>query len=1274
MKADGLIWVVFGFLFILVLVQCVQAAPPPPQVAAFGGLPTSGPAPLAVTFTDQSTGSPTGWAWYFGDETYTEPWTQQTASPGWSARYAHTSVVMPDGSIVLMGGLNQKGGVMNYYNDVWRSTDDGATWTQQTASAGWAARFGSSSVVMPDGSIVLMGGATSSGVVNDVWRSTDDGATWTQQTASAGWSARFYQSGVVMPDGSIVLMGGATSSGNVNDVWRSTDEGKTWTQLTASAGWMARYLQNSVVMPDGSIVLMGGTYNSGDKNDVWRSTDEGATWTQQTATAGWSARYGHTSLVMPDSSILLMGGQGYGNTYYNDVWRSTDEGKTWTEVNANAWPARCAHTSVAMPDGSIVLTGGANTIISGFALNDVWRLNPVGSSAQSPSHTYTTSGSYQVSLQVYNAGGYTSTRSPGYILVSAAGAAPTFVSAATNTAGTVVNITFSKTMSTSAVGTPKDYTVTVGGNPDTVTGVALDGTNPAMIDLTLTTLAIYGQTVTVAYTGTDVTSEDGGILGPFTAQQVTNNVPVPVQTPTPVITTPVYTTATSVSGTSTTPGASIVLSVNGVAQPAVTADPTTGAWTVNGLTLAAGKTISVTAQVTGDTVSSAATATVEQAATTTTVTSSENPSTIGDLVTFTATVIPSTATGTIDFVIDGTDEGPVTLSGGSATFATSGLTVGTHTIEANYSGDTNDAASSGILSQGQTVNPIQSSTDVTSSENPSTLDDTVTFTAIVTPSTTTGTVQFIIDGSPFGSPVTLSDGSATSGGISTLTVGSHTVEADYSGDTNDAASIGTLTPVQTVTPLSTSTSVSSSLNPSTYGQGVTVTATVTPSTAGGTVQFIIDGSPFGSPVTVSGGSATSGSIATLIAGTHTVEADYSGDTNDAASIGTLTPVQTVTPASTSTGLASSKNPSTYGDTVTFTATVTPGTATGTVQFKIDGSAFGSPVMVSGGSATSGGISTLPVGTHTIEADYSGDTNHAASSWTLSQTVLKASSTVTLSSSVNPSVYGQSVTFTAKVTPATATGTVTFKDGKRTLGTAALAGGTATFTTPATPPLIVGIHSITAVYGGDANSAKSTSPALIQMVNKAPTTTTVSSSLNPSVYGQSVILTASVSVNPPGAKTLRGTVTFFDGKTYLETAFVSKPRIAVNFLSAGAHSITAVYSGDIDFAASTSPALTQTVNKVPTTTVLSSLPNPSVSGQPVTFTAIVMPRAATGTVIFKDGTTTLGTVNIDRGMAEDTTSALGVGSHSITATYSGNTNYATSTSSILIQTVTANRRH
>ena len=275
---------------------------------------------------------------------------------------------MPDGSIVLMGGSD---GITGYKNDVWQSTNNGLTWTQMTTSAGWSARYSHSSVAMPDGSIVLMGGYDGfSGFKNDTWRSTNNGLTWTQMTASAGWSARAGQRSVAMPDGSIVLMGGGDWTIGKHDVWRSTDYGATWTLVNESAVGITSG-HSCVVMPDSSIVLMGGlAYGPVYKNDVWRSTDYGTTWTQVNTHAGWTGRYDHSSVAMPDGSIVLMGGEDRGG-YKNDVWRSTDNGVTWSQLKASAgWSVRTGQNSVVMPDGTIVMIGGFNSSY----MNDIWQL------------------------------------------------------------------------------------------------------------------------------------------------------------------------------------------------------------------------------------------------------------------------------------------------------------------------------------------------------------------------------------------------------------------------------------------------------------------------------------------------------------------------------------------------------------------------------------------------------------------------------------------------------------------------------------------------------------------------------------------------------------------------------------------------------------------------------------------------------------------------------------------------------------------------------------
>jgi hypothetical protein len=276
----------------------------------------------------------------------------------------------------------------------------------------------------------------------------------------------------------------------------------------------------------------------------------------------------------------------------------------------------------------------------------------------------------------------------------------------------------------------------------------------------------------------------------------------------------------------------------------------------------------------------------------------------------------------------------------------------------------------------------------------------------------------------------------------------------------------------------------------------------------------------------------------------------------------------------------------------------------------------------------------------------------------------ASTATTLGSSPNPSTYGVSVTFTATVSSGTGTptGSVTFKDGATTLGTSPLNGGQATLSTSS---LAGGAHSITASFSGDSSHASSTSTSLMQTVNQAGTTTTLSSGANPSTWGQNVTFTATVS---PSSAT--GTVQFtIDGSTGSPVPVSGgKASVSTSTLSVGPHSLTAAYSGDANYGASTSSILNQTVNKAGTTTTLTSSPNPSNTGQTVTFTATVSPSIATGSVTFKDGATTLGTVSLSSGKATLATATLAAGLHQVTANYGGDGNYNGSASGILNQQV------
>ena len=276
----------------------------------------------------------------------------------------------------------------------------------------------------------------------------------------------------------------------------------------------------------------------------------------------------------------------------------------------------------------------------------------------------------------------------------------------------------------------------------------------------------------------------------------------------------------------------------------------------------------------------------------------------------------------------------------------------------------------------------------------------------------------------------------------------------------------------------------------------------------------------------------------------------------------------------------------------------------------------------------------------------------------------ATTTITLTSSVNPSNLGAATTLTATVSPSTATGTVTYKDGAATLGTGTLSGGVATF---AASLATAGVHSLTAVYAGNATNTTSTSSALTQNVNQGTTTTSLSSQTNPTTYAGTATFTATVAPS-----TAAGTVTFRLGGLTLGTGTLSggTASFSTTTLAAGAYSLDAVYGGDSNYVTSTSTALTQTVNARTTTTSLSTSLNPSTSGQTVTLTATVTPSSATGSVTFKNGAATLGSGTLSSGVATFGATSLAVGGHSLTALYDGDGNNATSTSSAVNQIVNA----
>lgn len=360
--------------------------------------------------------------------------------------------------------------------------------------------------------------------------------------------------------------------------------------------------------------------------------------------------------------------------------------------------------------------------------------------------------------------------------------------------------------------------------------------------------------------------------------------------------------------------------------------------------------------------------------------------------------------------------------------------------------------------------------------------------------------------------------------------------------------------------------LSTGSNPSILGDNLVFTATLMPATGNGSIQFLDGGAPISASIPLNSGSA-SFSTADLGLGTHSIAARYTGDNKLSSSVSPAL-AQTVNKPNTSVSvaLAAGTNPSLVGDALTFMANVTPNSATGTVVFFDGSSAISGDVILVNGTA-SFTTSQLSFGTHSITVQYSGDAGfNGSTSLALSQTVNnpKANSvtSLSLSAGVNPSVFGNSLTFMANVIPASASGTIVFFDGSSPIsGNLTLIGGTVSLTIPA---LGAGTHSITAHYSGDANVNPSTSAAWIQMVNKANTAITLVQAEDIDGLKLGAPGTFMATVTPANAT---GSVVFFDGTTPISAAIPLNSGAAVfttSTLATGTHMISAQYGGNANF--------------------------------------------------------------------------------------------------------------
>lgn len=384
------------------------------------------------------------------------------------------------------------------------------------------------------------------------------------------------------------------------------------------------------------------------------------------------------------------------------------------------------------------------------------------------------------------------------------------------------------------------------------------------------------------------------------------------------------------------------------------------------------------------------------------------------------------------------------------------------------------------------IHPIPA-ISLSSSPNPSVGGSSVTINASVAGNCNvpTGILTFYAGSAVLGTATLNSAGQAIFS-TAALTVGSDTITATYPGDFNfDPSTSSPL--IQVVTGYPTAMTLQVAPNPAKAFQSISFTGVVTSKfgVPSGTISFYTGTNLLGS-APVNGSGVASITLSNLGAGSYRVSAVYNASILFAASTSPIVQ-EVVNGVPTAIALSATPNPSSFGQSVNFTATVTvpqsTSIPTGSVTFEDGGTVFATAALSSSGIAAVS-ISSLAIGSHTITAAFGGSANDNPSmSNTVTQVVVPAPNVVILTGSPNPANVGETVTFVASVTPvlsglAAPTGTITFTDQSGVLGTVPLNNGQAVFTTNS---LAAGTHSVTAAFAGSGNYSGSISATLLEVI-------------------------------------------------------------------------------------------------------------------------------------------------------------------------------------------------
>ncbi len=673
---------------------------------------------------------------------------------------------------------------------------------------------------------------------------------------------------------------------------------------------------------------------------------------------------------------------------------------------------------------------------------------------------------------------------------------------------------------------------------------------------------------------------------------------------------------------------------------------------------------------------------VEAKPSTTTVTVPDNAS-AGTLVSLTANISPVWATGTVQFKADGADIGaPVAVSNGVATLSHAFTASGAHPITAVFT--PSGPSVTGSTAPAQTITVADVTTALSLSAPATAVSGTeVALTADVTPANAAGTVRFEDNGTAIGSPVTVSNGKAVLPHTFTSS-GAHSITADFvgaTGFTNASASAQSITVAAAdVTTTTTLTAPQSAVT----GTPATLSATVSPAPTAGTVQFKNGVDTIDGPVAVVNGVATL-EHTFVTAGSASITAEYSGAAGFLTSASTPKSVSITDPDVATTLAVTGSSTATTGEATSLSATVTPSTAQGAVQFTIDGTPVGAPVTVSNGTATAphtfGAAGTFDVAAAFTGATGFGNATAQAQSVTVSNPVVPDADTTTTVTVPTTATTGVTATLSASVTPVPAGGTVQFTVAGVNVGTPVSVDASGHASLPYTFNAS-GEFAVAAKYSGATGFTGSAAQSkTVTVTDPAPVDVDTSTLVGvPGTATTGADTTLSVTVQAKtGTAVPSGSVQFRDNGSPLGSPVTldnGSASLIHAFTTAGTHQISAVYTPAAGFVGSTSTQRPVVVSAPNPTDVDSSVvitsTQPATVGTAFTVKAqVIGADTLPGTVQFFDGAVEIGQpVAVVNGIAELTHIFTASGPHQIHAVYSGGPGVAGSTSPVQVVDVTA----